>query len=399
MARTRGALLLAIAAVLAATPAPVPAQAGGSPRRHARGEDVYLGGPSVDVTRDVPADLVAAGGTVRIAASVAETAMVAGGDVALDGTVGDDVIAAGGTVVLRGRTGDDARLAGGTVRIEGRVEDEAMAAGGTVRLEREAVVGGRAWLAGGEVVVAGTVERDLRVAAGHVSIEGTVRGNVLVHADVLDIGATARIDGDVVHRGAREPHIASGAQIAGRVDHRQEPARRAGRALGRLAWLLLVPALFATGAVMIAIFPRFTSAAAGVIETDPWRSLGYGALVLVGAPLTMIALFVTGIGFPLGLVVLAGYPVVLLLGYLVAALFVGVAGARRLGRDGGASSKAALILRLFAALVVLALARLVPILGGLVGFAALLFGVGALALQLQRAYQRREGTPPSGARA
>ena len=399
MARTRGALLLAIAAVLAATPAPVPAQAGGSPRRHARGEDVYLGGPSVDVTRDVPADLVAAGGTVRIAASVAETAMVAGGDVALDGTVGDDVIAAGGTVVLRGRTGDDARLAGGTVRIEGRVEDEAMAAGGTVRLEREAVVGGRAWLAGGEVVVAGTVERDLRVAAGHVSIEGTVRGNVLVHADVLDIGATARIDGDVVHRGAREPHIASGAQIAGRVDHRQEPARRAGRALGRLAWLLLVPALFATGAVMIAIFPRFTSAAAGVIETDPWRSLGYGALVLVGAPLTMIALFVTGIGFPLGLVVLAVYPVVLLLGYLVAALFVGVAGARRLGRERGAApSKGALILWLLAALVVLALVRLVPILGGLVWLAALLFGVGALALQLQRTYQRR-GTPPPGAQA
>jgi cytoskeletal protein CcmA (bactofilin family) len=274
---------LAVAALLLA-PALGHAQPQAEQRLRARGEDVYLAGPDVDVTRDVPADLVAAGGTVRVGAAVAETAILAGGNVTIDGAVGGDVIAAGGEVVLRGHAGDDARLAGGTVRIAGRVDDDAMAAGGTVRVERDAVVGGRAWLAGGEIVVAGTVGRQLRAAGGHVSIEGTVQGDVQVDADALDIGPAARIQGNVLHRGPREPRIDPGARIGGRVEHRPSAAAPRGRTFAVLAFLLLLPALFVTGGAMIVAFPRFTPAAAQTIETDPWRSLGAGVIALLGAP-------------------------------------------------------------------------------------------------------------------
>jgi hypothetical protein len=351
----------------------------------ARGEDVYLSGPNVDVTQDVPGDLLAAGGTVRVGASVAETVILAGGNVAVDGPVGKDVIAGGGEVVLHGHVRDDARLAGGTVRIAGRVDDDATVAGGTVRIERDGAVGGRAWLAGGEIVVAGTVGRELRAAGRRVSIDGTVRGDVNVQADALEIGPTARIAGNVVHRGLGEPRIDPGARIGGRVEHRPRPEARGARAFGVLARVLLVGALFVTGAVMILLFPRFTSAAAQTIETDPWRSLGAGAVALLGAPALVLALLVTGVGVPLGLVLLAGYFVALLAGYLVAALFLGVLGVRRLGRP--APSKGTLVLALLAALVVLGLLRLVPVLGGLVSLAALLFGLGAVVLQLTQTYR------------
>lgn len=362
----------------------------------AHGEDVYLSGPNVDVTQDVPGDLIAAGGTIRVGASVTETAILAGGNVSIDGPVGDDVIAAGGEVMLRGHAGDDARLAGGTVRIAGRVDHDATAAGGTVRVERDGVVGGRAWLAGGEIVVAGTVGQQLRAAGRHVSIEGTVRGDVQVEADSLDIGPTARIDGDVVHRGPREPRVDPAARIGGRVEHRPSARAPWKRAFAVIAWALLLPALLVTGAVMILVFPRFTPAAAQTIETDPWRSLGIGAIALLGAPAVMVALFVTGIGIPLGLVLLAAYFVALLVGYLVAALFLGIVGVRRLGgRRQLAPSKGALVLRLLAALVVLGILRLVPVLGGLVSLAALLFGMGALVMQLYRKYRGGAGAQPT----
>lgn len=378
---------LAVAALFLA-PALGRAQPEAGRRTHAHGQDVYLAGPNVDVTQDVPADLVAAGGTVRVGASVAETAILAGGNVTIDGAVGDDVIAAGGEVVLRGHAGDDARLAGGTVIIAGRVDDDATAAGGTVRIEHDGVVGGRAWLAGGEIVVAGTVGRGLRAAGRHVSIDGAVRGDVQVDADALDIGPTARIDGNVIHRGPREPRIDPGARIGGRVEHQPYAAAPRARGLRVLAWLLLLPALFVTGAVMIVMFPRFTPAAAQTIETDPWRSLGVGAIALLGAPAVMVGLFATGFGIPLGLILLAAYPVAMLAGYLVAALFLGMFGVRRLGRDRQpVLSRGALVLRLLAALVVLGILRLVPILGGLVSLAALLFGMGALVLQLYRTYR------------
>jgi cytoskeletal protein CcmA (bactofilin family) len=296
-----------------------------------------------------------------------------------------DVIATGGDVVLRGRSGDDARLAGGTVRIAGQVDDDAIVAGGTIRVERDAVVGGRAWLAGGEVVVAGTVGRELRAAGGRVSVEGTVRGDVHVAANELEIGPTARIEGNLVHRGPAEPRIDLGARIAGRVEHR--PAEPPGaRRFGFLALAFVIASLFVTGAAMILLFPRFTAAAAQTIETDPWRSLGLGVAALLGAPAVTLALLVTVIGIPLGLVLLAGYLVALLVGYLVAAAFLGTLGARRLGRP-GAPSRGALVLGLLGALVVLRLLRLVPFLGPFVSLVALLAGTGALVVRLHRTYR------------
>ncbi|WP_242344143.1 polymer-forming cytoskeletal protein [Anaeromyxobacter terrae] len=366
------------------------------PPAGARGEDLYLAGPSVDVTEDVAGDLVAAGGDVRVGASVAALAIVAGGNVAIDGPVGGDVLAVGGDVVLRGRSRDDARLAGGNVRIAGAVDGDAIAAGGTVRVERGAVVGERAWLAGGEIVVAGKVGRELRAVGERVSIEGTVGGNVEVAAEALEIGPTARIEGNVVHRGPREPRIDPGARIGGRIEHRPAEAP-AGRRFGVLGLALLVAALFATGVVMILLFPRFTPAAAHTLEADPWRSLGLGAVALLGAPALVVALFATVIGIPLGLVLLAGYPVALLSGYLVAALFLGTLGVRRLGRP--APSRGELLLGLLGALVVLRVLRLVPFLGALVSLAALCSGMGALVLRLYRDHRGRGRAEPLAAEA
>jgi cytoskeletal protein CcmA (bactofilin family) len=389
MSGRRGRFLALVSLLLA--PALGRGQTQAEPQARARGEDVYLAGPSVEVTEEVPGDLVAAGGTVRLRASVAELAIVAGGNVAIDGAVGGDVFAVGGEVVLRGRAHDDARLAGGTVRIAGPVDGDAIAAGGTIRVERDAVVGGRAWLAGGEVVVAGTVGRELRVAGGRVSIEGVVRGDVDVAADTLEIGPAASIEGNVLHRGPREPRIDPGARIGGRVEHRPAEAPTARR-----FWVfaLLLAALFATGAVMILLFPRFTPAAARTIETDPWRSLGVGVVTLLVAPAVVLALLVTAIGIPLGLVLLAGYLVALLAGYLVAALFLGILGLRRFGRP--APSRGAVVLGLLGGLVLLRLLALVPFLGGFVSLAALVFGMGALVLRLYRDYRGGRGSARYG---
>ncbi len=362
-----------------------------APPARQRGEDVYLAGPEVNTTQDVPGDLVAAGGTVRVGGSVRETAILAGGNVAVDGTVGDDVLAAGGDVVLRGTSRDDARLAGGSVRISGRVDDDAIAAGGTVRLDRDAVVGGRAWFAGGEVVVAGTVGRELRAAGGRVSISGTVRGDVTVSAESLEIGPTARIEGNVVHRGPAKPKIDPGARVSGTVEYRHIE-RRAARALAVLAVIFFVASLFATGVVMFLLFPRFSRAAAQTLETDPLRSLGVGALVLFGAPAAVLALLVTVIGIPLACVLLFAYLVALLAGYLLAALFLAMLGARRLGRP--VPSGGAIVLGLLGALVVLQILQLVPFVGAVVCLAAILFGTGALILRLFREYRGATSAPP-----
>src|SRR6266540_973335 len=214
---------------------------------------------------------------------------------------------------------------------------------------------------------------------------------------------TSRPRGERCGSSARETSAGARGSRAARSSW---PGRSGGscapraRAFAVLTWLLLLPALLLTGAVMIFAFPRFTPAAAQAIETDPWRSLGVGALALLGAPAVMVALFVTGVGIPLGLILLAAYLVALLVGYLVAALFVGLVGVRRLrGEPPGSPipKRGPLVLRLLAALVVLGILRLVPVLGGLVSLAALLFGMGALVMQLHRAYRGGERAQPAAA--
>jgi hypothetical protein len=197
------------------------------------------------------------------------------------------------------------------------VDDDATAAGGTIRIERDGVVGGRAWLAGGEIVVNGTVGR-LRAAGGRVTIEGTVRGDVSVQSRSLEIGPTARIAGEVFHRGPQEPRIDPAARIGGRIEHQRSAAPRR-RVLSFIAWLLLLPALF------------------------------LGAVVP----------------------------------------------GRLRGKPEAAPSKGALVLRLLAALVVLGILRLVPILDGLVSLAALVFGLGGLSVRLYRTYSGPGRAQPS----
>jgi hypothetical protein len=96
--------------------------------------------------------------------------------------------------------------------------------------------------------------------------------------------------------------------------------------------------------------------------------------VLIGLPILAIVFFAVGAligGWWIGFVVLALFVVVLALSIPVAAVGVGGALLRMTRRP------VPVWLALFIGLIVLLLVALIPILGGLVIFCALLFGMGA----------------------
>ena len=238
-----------------------------------------------------------------------------------------------------------------------------------------------------------SVARELRVAAADVRISGEVHGDVRIAARSIEILPTARITGDLAYTSERPARIDPGARILGTVTYtRSDLAERAGR-FGRTVWVLaraaLLAGLIVAGVVLLLVLPGFTLAAARTIASEFWRSLGLGLAVLVAMQIAAVLLMVTVIGIPVAVTVLAVYAVSLLLGYLTAAMFLGDVVARVLGR-GPDLSQGARMLMLILALVVLALVRLVPVLGGIVGFLALVVGLGACARQ---AYRRWSGTP------
>jgi len=148
---------------------------------------------------------------------------------------------------------------------------------------------------------------------------------------------------------------------------------------------LFLLGLMVAGIVLFLLLPNFTVSAARTIRSDPWKSLGLGFALLVATPVAGVLLMITILGVPLALTLFALYFVSLLLGFLTAAFFVGDIGVRLL-RRGQELSKGWRILSLLAALIGLALLQWIPIVGGVILFLILLFGLGAWGLHMYRTY-------------
>jgi len=372
--------VLPVLLALAPWPIAMAQEAGASIVKSGREEaDLYLLGASVDVSADVRGDLMAAAANV-----------VAGGE------IWGSVLVAGGQVVVGGKVKADVRAIGGTVRLDGQVGHDAAAAAGSVTVSPGASVAGRALLAGQRIEVAGKVGRQLKAAGELVAILGEVGGDADVAAETVEIGPKARIAGNLTYTSPNEAHIAPGARIAGKVVHHLgEHAPGASRP-GRFLWAALMIAGHLLAALLfLVVFPRFAVVAARHVGDEPVMSLGLGLALMVGWPFAALLLGVTVVGLPLALAALAFYLVLLFAAYLATAIALGDLVLGLLQKDPDAApTLAARLLSIAAALLVLRLVRLVPLLGGTVGVLAVVFGLGALGIELYRTYQGAGGTAP-----
>jgi hypothetical protein len=119
--------------------------------------------------------------------------------------------------------------------------------------------------------------------------------------------------------------------------------------------------------------------------------------VLIGVPIVAVIVFVLGLlvgGWPLSLAALALLAIATAIGYVLTALFLGRTGFRLLGHP-----EVHPLLALLVGLAVLAAVGLIPFLGGLVGLAAVVLGLGALALTLFRSWRGPAAPVFSGADA
>ena len=344
-------------------------------------------------------DRFSAGGMVHLTEPVAGDALLAGGQVEIASEVQGDLVVAGGEVSVGGGIGDDLYAAGGEVTVDAIIAGNARVAGGEVEIGPATVIEGGASITGGRVKLDGSVTGYLQATGGDVRLSGSVGGDAMVRSGELHIAPGTRIDGKLVYRGPDAPVVPEGATIAGGVEFHETSAHRwvdrnshvavdAGRAVGSTLWFVGV---FAVAALFTAIFPAFSTQAATMIGRDPWTSLGIGLAVLVCMPFVAVVLLITIIGIPLALLLVPVYLVLMFLGWVTAALFLGerLLKVARRGQPVGIGWR---ILALLAALIALWLLRRIPYAGPLIGLAALSAGIGALVWQL---WSRRERPSPA----
>ncbi len=341
-------------------------------------EDYFSSGGSVELDKRVEGDAFLSGGRVAVRGPVKGDVAVAGGDVTIADTVGQNLYAAGGSVAVSSQVAGNARIAGAQVTISQR--------GG---------IAGKASVAAASLKLAGRVGRYLAVYAESVRVEGEVGGDLRVVARVLEIGPEAKIGGKLIYHSPQLAKIDPTAVIAGGVTHVQTDwASGQVGPLARVAtWValvLLVLSLLVVGAIVILAFPEFSARAAHTARSDPWKSLALGFSLLLCLPVAAILFMITVIGIPLGVAVLLFYPVMLLLGFITGALSLGDRAAAWVAQRRAVAVKpgwryAALSVSLLALLVICK----IPLVGCVVAFLVLLFGLGAFWICAYRGYLRQ----------
>jgi hypothetical protein len=235
----------------------------------------------------------------------------------------------------------------------------------------------------GSSSVDGTVNGSLTAFDAPVTISGRVTGDVVVFNGRVELASGANVSGDVVSQD--DPVVASGATIGGDTRRVQTNVNWAGFGwASALAWWLAVS--ISTLLIGLALLWLTGRGATRIEDTGRTRigpSIGWGLLVFFGLPILAVLALVTIVGIPLGLGVLAALALIYTLGYTATAWIIG---RRILGTRTG------WVVAFLLGWGILRALALIPAVGGLIWFAAVVFGLGALTVTIWRS----RSTSPAG---
>lgn len=265
-------------------------------------------------------------------------------------------------------------------------EDPVVVIVGDVSVPRGETVGS-VILASGDARIAGEVDGDVIVFSGDLLLSGRVDGSVFVADGETRLLPSAEVTGDVEY-GDERPEISLDARVHGDVTEQDFPDL--GGALPWIGWFALWLAItlstWVLGALLLLIAPR----AADALEARSREKIGpviaIGIAIFLVLPIVAFLAAITVLGLPLAVAIGLAMLPLWAVAYVVSAYALG---RRVLGPPRHR------MLSFLAGLAILRLLAFVPILGWLVGLAAVIFGLGLIGAAIGAA---REAGAPSPAR-
>lgn len=258
---------------------------------------------------------------------------------------------------------------------------------GDVSVARGESVGGVV-LASGDARIAGEVDGDVIVFSGDLLLAGRVDGSVFVADGKARLLPSAEVTGDVEY-GDERPQIALDARVHGDVVKQDFPDL--GGALPWIGWFALwfgiTLSAWVLGALLLLIAPRAADALAARSREKVGPLIAIGIAVFVVLPIVAFLAAITLLGLPLAIAIGLAMLPLWAVAYVVSAY---VLGRRVLGPPRHR------MLSFLVGLGILRVIALVPVLGWLVGIAAVIYGLGLIGAAIGAA---REPAAPEPARS
>ncbi len=344
--------------------------------RDSFGDDEFIAGFSVVITKPVVEDLFAAGQSVIISAPIGDDAHVAANSVSINADVGGDVYAMGNSVTITSSIGDDLTAAGASVNISGTG------------------INGDARLAGANVIINAPIKGYLNIFAKNAEINSVIEGDFNFNGETISFSKNAKINGLVIISATSDVKVPLNVAPASRVTiERVEKSDYSGdmRDIARdsikgffpdwLGKLTILAVLFVVGIIWLALFKQRSAIAYRVSMGSPIKSAFFGTLALSAFIGLIPVVAMTIIGIPLVPVALVLLVLACLIGFIAGAYFIGAKLISSFGLDveptatGIMKSKT---IALIAGLVSAFLLGLIPFIGWLITIFIVCFGLGGI---------------------
>lgn len=252
-------------------------------------------------------------------------------------------------------------------------DDAIVVISGPANVERGQSVDG-VFVIHGDATIDGTVTADVFVLDGDVTVSGHVEGDLVTATGQARLLGGARVDGDLLY-GDEEPVVAPGATVAGEItDEDWDDAFGTLPIVGAiLLWIGFTVSALILGIVIVMVAPRAADAVFAQAQRRMLVSVAYGAATFFAVPFAAVLAAATVFGLPLALAILLALLPLGAVAYVTTAWALGGSLVR---------ARANRVVAFLAGLAILRGLALIPIVGIVVWFAAVVVGLGLLVAAL-----------------
>jgi cytoskeletal protein CcmA (bactofilin family) len=357
--------------------------------------EIHRGDPNYTLPagQQTPSDLIVTANYTRIDGDVNGDLIVFSDSVTVNGHVKGDILVFSQELRLNGTVDGNLRGACHSLVLNGSVAKNASVFTQNLDMDGKAVIGGSLIAVSGDTELDGRIGGDLLAFGDSFTIDGSAGHDARIRAQRLTIGSNAEIKGSTTYSGSRQPDVSSGAKLASPIE---ATIGRPGPNYSspRFYWhqVLFWGIAFVFGLMTLLLAPGFFfDVAAASKRIGP--SMGWGALVLIVTPIAAIISCLTIVGVGVGIFALLWY----LIALYASQIYVGAwLGETMLGWSAGVG---AAVGRLALGLAVIRLAMIVPLVGLLVHFVVIIWGMGAVAMAVQRRMRHPVAAQPAPATA
>ncbi|HPE84634.1 MAG TPA: polymer-forming cytoskeletal protein, partial [Chlamydiales bacterium] len=275
---------------------------------------------------------------------------------------------------------DNIRLAAGQATISGSVGGNVTALSGTVEVQPSAMIGGSFVGLAGNIDVAGPVHGQVYVGTSNLRLSNGVQGDVTAYVNHLRVTSKAQIEGQLEYWSNTKASIDSGAQIIGPTVH--HPSFFYSIAEGKVVKSLrlgtkLLPLVMnflytlALGIILMRYFPKSIEQGLKAIKKNLVHTVLTGVVILVLLPLVSLLFLMSVLGAPFAITLIA----VNVFAFYTAKIFT-IIWAQTLVFSKRFEKHKKLYFAL--GLIVYFVLTMIPHVGDIIAFAAMLIGLGAM---------------------